>query len=169
MVVVFYLLLSRNTGSTNTTYPITTSERTISSIINNATQADTNKLTNSKVEDAIGRMTGNLRVAGSIAVDGIQELPQENGARADLRFNNFQYKADQAGTPVSSDKQAPKKPEINSPNFYDEMYKFGTQQVQARNYSGPGYAVLKHYSDGRWVLKEVHWQFNSWVGTVDIK
>jgi len=169
VILAFYFLLSRNTGSTNITSRITTSEGSISNVINKAAQSDANNLTNAKVEDAIGKMTGNLRVTGSISVDGVQELPQENGARADLRFSSFEYKADQAGTPVPKDKQAPKKPEINSPNFYDEMFKYGTQQIQVKSYSGPGFAVIKHYSDGRWVLKEVHWQFHSWVGAVDIR
>lgn len=168
-VAVLYILLSRNTGRTNVTSPITTYERNVGSIINSATQPDSNKLTNAKVEDAVGKMTSNLRVGGSVVVDGIQELPQENAARADLRFNGFQYKSDMAGTPLTNDKQTPKKPEINSPNFYDEMYKYGTQQIQVKNYSGQGTAILKHYSDGRWVLKEVHWEFNAWVGTVDVR
>lgn len=169
VILAFYFVLSRNTGSGDITSRITTPEGSISNIINKATESDANKLTNAKVEDAIGKMTGNLRVTGSISVDGVQELPQEKGARADLRFSSFEYKADQAGTPVPSDMQAPKKPEVNSPNFYDEMFKYGTQQIQVKSYSGPGFAVIKHYSDDRWVLKEVHWQFHSWVGAVDIR
>lgn len=168
-VAVIYILLSRNSNKTTVSSPTTTLERNLSSVINSATQTDTNKLTNAKVEQAVNQLTSNLRVGGSIGVDGIQELPQENAARADLRFASFQYKSDMAGTPVSSDRRAPEKPEINDPNFYDKMYKYGTQQVQTRNYSGQGFAVLKHYSDGRWVLKEVHWEFNGWSGNVDIK
>jgi hypothetical protein len=74
-----------------------------------------------------------------------------------------------AGTPLRSDRKAPEKPQINDPNFYDKAYQYGTQQVHAKTYSGPGFAVLKHYNDGRWVLKEVHWQFNGWVGDVEVK
>jgi hypothetical protein len=168
-VALIYILMSRDSNRTTISSPATTIERNLTSVIKSATETDTNKLTNAKVEEAVNRLTGNLRVGGSIGVEGIQELPQENAARADLRFVNFQYKSDAAGTPVSSDKQAPKKPEINDPNFYDQMYKYGTQQVQTKNYSGQGFAVLKHYSDGRWVLKEVHWGFNGWTGNVDIK
>lgn len=169
-VALVYIFLSRNSSNkTTVSSPTTTLERNLSSVINSATQPDPNKLTNAKVEQAVNQLTSNLRVGGSIGVDGIQELPQENAARADLRFVNFQYKSDSAGTPVSSDRRAPEKPETNDPNFYDKMYKYGTQQVQTRNYSGQGFAILKHYSDGRWVLKEVHWGFNGWSGNVDIK
>jgi hypothetical protein len=168
-VVLLYILLSRNSGNSSVSSSTTSLEKNLSSVINSATQPNTNSLTNAKVEQAINQLTSNLRVGGTISVEGIQELPQENAARADLRFSNFQYKSDMAGSPVSSDRKAPEKPEVNDPNFYDKMYKYGTQQVQTRNYSGQGFAVLKHYSDGRWVLKEVHWEFNGWVGNVDIR
>jgi hypothetical protein len=166
---LLYILLSRNANQGSVSSSSTSLERNLSSVINSATQPNANALTNAKVEQAINQLTSNLRVSGSINVDGIQELPQENAARADLRFVNFQYKSDMAGSPVSSEKKAPEKPEVNDPNFYDKMYKYGTQQVQTRNYSGQGFAVLKHYSDGRWVLKEVHWEFNGWVGNVDMR
>jgi hypothetical protein len=168
-VVLLYVLFSRNSDRTSVTSTTTSLEKSLNSVINNATQPNTNSLTNAKVEQAVNQLTSNLRVNGAISVEGIQELPQENAARADLRFANFQYRSDMAGTPVSSDKRAPEKPEVNDPNFYDKMYKYGTQQVQTRNFSGQGFAVLKHYSDGRWVLKEVHWEFNGWTGNVDIK
>lgn len=168
-MALLYILLSRNSSRTTITSPTTSIERNLSSVINKATEPEPNKLTNAKVEQAINQLTSNLRVGGVISVDGIQELPQENAARADLRFSNFQYNSDMAGTPVSSDKRAPEKPAVNDPNFYDKMYKYGTQQVQTRNYSGQGFAVLKHYSDGRWVLKEVRWGFNGWAGNVDIR
>ncbi|HEU4834920.1 MAG TPA: hypothetical protein VFS90_10910 [Pyrinomonadaceae bacterium] len=168
-VLIVILVLSRQQRSTGPTSFIQTSEGSSSSTINPFTQPNRQALTTAKVQEAVARLTSNLRVGGAIVVEGIQELPQESAARADLRFEGFQYKSDQMGTPVSSDKQSPKKPDVNSPNFYDEMYRYGTQQVQAKNYSGPGYAVLKHYSDGRWVLREVHWQLNGWSGTVEIK
>jgi hypothetical protein len=166
---LLYILLSRNSRNTAVGSSMNSLEKNLSSVINNATQPNTNSLTNAKVEQAVNQLTSNLRVGGSISVDGIQELPQENAARADLRFSNFQYKSDMAGSPVLSSRQAPEEPKVNDPNFYDKMYKYGTQQVKTRNYSGQGFAVLKHYSDGRWVLKEVHWEFNGWVGSVDIR
>ena len=163
-----YFILSRNSSSrviVNT--PATTSVPSANSIVTTIAES-TNQLTRAKVERAVNRLTSNLRVDGAINVEGIQELPQENSARADLRFTNFRYKADMAGTPLSSNRQAPEKPQINDPNFYDKMYRYGTQQVYTKTYSGQGFAVLKHYNDGRWVLKEVRWEFNGWVGDVDI-
>jgi hypothetical protein len=164
---LLYLFFSRN-SSTYLSSPGTTSSSSSSSLASTIAES-TNQLTNAKVERAVNQLTSNLRVAGAISVEGIQELPQENSARADLRFTNFQYKSDMAGTPLSSNRQAPEKPQINDPNFYDKMYRYGTQQVSTKTYSGSGFAVLKHYNDGRWVLKEVRWQFNGWVGDVDIR
>lgn len=173
IAVVVILLLTRATPNTqsNTTVP-SSSDKKISVNVQPVIQPappERGTLTNESVETAINKLTNNLRIGGGLTVVGIQELPQENAARADIRFNGFQYKSDMAGTPLSKDKSTPKKPDVNSPNFYDEMYKYGTQQVQTRNYSGQGFAVLKHYNDGRWVLKEVHWEFNAWVGNVDIQ
>ena len=166
---LLYFLLARNSATrVIVNSPGTTSPPSSSSIVSSIAEA-TNQLTNAKVERAVNQLTSNLRVTGGISVEGIQELPQENSARADLRFTNFQYKSDMAGTPLSSNRQAPEKPQVNDPNFYDKMYRYGTQQVYTKTYSGPGFAMLKHYNDGRWVLKEVHWQFNGWVGDVDIR
>ena len=173
IAVLIILLLNRATPNTqsNTTVQ-TSSDRKISvnaqPVIRPA-QPERGTLTNASVETAINKLTNNLRIGGSLTVVGIQELPQDNAARADIRFNGFQYKSDMAGTPLSKDKSTPKEPDVKSPNFYDEMYKYGTQQVQTRNYSGQGFAVLKRYNDGRWVLKEVHWEFNAWAGNVEIQ
>ena len=176
---LLYVFLSRSSANQTivsspgiTSAPISSSpisSSPISSSIVSRIGESTNQLTNAKVERAVNQLTSNLRVAGAINVEGIQELPQENSARADLRFTNFQYKSDMAGTPLPSSRQAPEKPEINDRNFYDKMYRYGTQQVHKKTYSGQGFAVLKHYNDGRWVLKEVRWQFNGWVGDVDIR
>ena len=166
---LLYVFLSRNSSSgVIVSPPDTTSPPSSNSIVKTIAES-TNQLTNAKVERAVSQLTSNLRVAGAISVEGIQELPQENAARADLRFRNFQYKSDMAGTPLPSNRQAPEKPQINDPKFYDKMYRYGTQQVHTKTYSGQGFAVLKHYNDDRWVLKEVRWQFNGWVGDVDIR
>lgn len=168
-IALVYVLLSHNSSNrVIVSSPATTPPPSASSIVSSIAEA-TNQLTNAKVERAVTQLTSNLRVAGAITVEGIQELPQENSARADLSFTNFQYKSDMAGTPLSSNRQAPEKPQVNDPNFYDKMYRYGTQQVYTKSYSGPGFAVLKHYNDGRWVLKEVRWQFNGWAGDVDIR
>lgn len=173
IAILVVLMLSRSRPNSQTSTAVQTSYENSTTSITEPTiktsQPDRGGLTNQKVENAVNRLTSNLRTDGSVNVAGIQELPQENAARADIRFNSFQYKSDMAGTPLSKDKSTPKKPDVNSPNFYDEMYKYGTQQVQSRNYSGQGFAVLKHYNDGRWVFKEVQWEFNAWVGNVDIQ
>jgi zinc ribbon protein len=167
-IALAYLVLAQR-SSNRTISNFTTSAATNPSTVVSSIAQSSNQLTNDKVERAVSRLTSNLRVAGAITVDGIQELPQDNSAKADLRFTNFQYKSDMAGSPLSSDRQAPEKPQVNDPNFYDKLYKYGTQQVRITTYSGPGVAVLKHYNDGRWLLKEVHWEFNGWAGNVDIR
>jgi predicted nucleic acid-binding Zn ribbon protein len=166
--LLFLFLFYRSSGRVGVNAPATSSERNSGSLVSSMAQS-TNQLTTAKVERAVGQLTSNLRVGGAITVDGIQEIPRENSARADLRFSDFKYKSDMAGTPLPSDRRAPEKPQIDDPDFYDKMYKYGTQQVQTKTYSGPGFALLKHYNDGRWVLKEVRWQFSGWSGNVDIK
>ena len=172
LIGVVYLLLSLRSSPENRNAMVVNSYATNSSrslVKSDGAEPDDGKLTNTKVENAVSRLLGNLSVGGSVTVEGIQEQSQQNSATADLRFNGFQYKADMAGTPLSKDRQAPKRPDVNDPNFYDEVYKHGTQQVQTRTYSGRGTAILKRYNDGRWVLKEVRWEFNGWGGTVDIE
>lgn len=50
---------------------------------------DIGKLTNAKAQRAIQQWMGK----GSVAVQGIQEVPQENAAKADISFNNFRWNA----------------------------------------------------------------------------
>jgi hypothetical protein len=114
-LVLLYFFISRNTSRSNS-YSSTSSEQNVASIINSVTHPNT-ALTNSKMEDAVARLTSNLRAGGNIAVDGIQETTTGECRRAELRFVNFQYKSDMAGTPLSSDKTTPKKPDVNSPSF----------------------------------------------------
>ncbi len=115
-------------------------------------------LTTQGVQRAVDQALDWTKKSGKVEVVGIQELPQENAARADIRFDGFQYNADMAGTPISKSQEAPRKPDMNSPNYWDEVYKYGTQQTRVGNYSGQGVGILKHYSDGRWMLTGV--QFN---------
>lgn len=86
---------------------------------------DSGKLTNAKAQRALDQWVGTRD--GKIVVQGIQEVPQENIAKTDIRFDNFQWKSKSAftGQPVS------------------------------RQYSGPGFAIFTHYNDGRWVLTRV--------------
>ena len=64
---------------------------------------------------------------GGVTVIGVQEVPAENAAVAQLSFTNFAYK------------------------LRDPM--FGGQND--KTYSGPGNAIFTHYTDGRWVLTKV--------------
>lgn len=167
VVLVYFLIFQRSPHRTVSGFTSSTATN-LGSVVSSISSA-TNQLTNDKVERAVSQLTANLRVAGTISVDGIQEQPQDNSAKADLRFTNFQYKSDMAGSPLSTDRRAPEEPKVNDPDFYDKLYKYGTQQVHTSTYSGPGVAVLKHYNDGRWVLKEVHWEFSGWAGNIDVR
>jgi hypothetical protein len=109
------------------------------------------KLTTEKVQSAVDKALDWTRKGGRAVVLGIQELPQENAARADIRFEQFQYATDHYGQPISASKQAKPLPKDRLPSP-DEL--FGQPKVVA--YSGKGVGVLKHYPDGRWVLAEVH-------------
>lgn len=46
------------------------------------------KLTNSMAEGALKRWAS----SGDVTVTGIQEIPQENAAKVDVRFSNFKFK-----------------------------------------------------------------------------
>lgn len=52
------------------------------------------KLTNGRVQRAVDRALDWTQKGGRAIVLGIQELPQENAARADIRFDGFQYNSD---------------------------------------------------------------------------
>ncbi|MGI8639824.1 MAG: hypothetical protein ACR2MG_07700 [Pyrinomonadaceae bacterium] len=121
--------------------------------------ANTSNLTNEKVQRALDKALDWTKVGGKATVLGIQETPQQNAAIVDIRFDDFRYNADQAGTPIAKDKKSPLVPSVGSPNFSDEMYKAVTQMVHVASYSGKGVGTLKHYNDGRWVLTEINFDF----------
>ena len=87
---------------------------------------DGGKLTNDKAQKAIDAFQGSD--SGSIVVIGVQEIPQENLAKASINFNNFQW---QSSRPASL--------------FSNSL----------KEYSGPGVATFSHYNDGRWVLTRI--------------
>ena len=126
------------------------------------------KLSNERVQLAVDKVLAWTQKGGRAIVLGVQELPQESAARADIRFDGFQYNSDQAGTPISKNKKPPKKPDVKSPNFYDEMFKYGTQQTKTSTFSGSGVAILKHYNDGRWVLTGITFNFNTINANVEV-
>lgn len=126
-------------------------------------------LTTEKVQRAVDAMADWTRKGGAIRVGGVQELPQQNQARADLQFDDFLYNATDLGTPVSKDKAPPPKPDRNSPNFWADLSKSATQQVRVTRYAGNGVAVLKHYNDGRWVLTQVQFGMHAVNGNIEIR
>lgn len=122
-------------------------------------------LTNAKVESAVASMLSEWRLGGSVSVRGIQEIPQQNSAIADLQFNDFQYGTTYEGGLLKTKDFKPR-PKSNDPIPHpDEM--FPQRKV---SYSKEGKAILTRYNDSRWVLKEVRWGRDSGVkGTVDLR
>ncbi len=136
---------------------------------NSSPSTNNSPLSVDKVQRAVDKALDWTRKGGGATVSGIQELPQENAARADIRFDGFQYNADGAGTPVSKDKQGPPKPAINDPAYYRKMAEYGLGQTQVKMYSGTGIGILKHYNDGRWMLTEVHFDFEGVRANIEIQ
>jgi len=87
------------------------------------TAFDSGKLTTDKAQRALNTWVS----SGSVTVRGIQEVPTENAAVAQLSFSNLSY------------------------NLHDPL--FGGQK--SKMYSGPGTAIFTHYNDGRWVLTKI--------------
>lgn len=128
-------------------------------------------LTNSNVESAILQLVSNLRLDGSISVEGIQEVPQQNAAVADVSFSNFKYGRNFHQQPVSIS-QYKQGAGRKTGSYWKDTYN-ETMKPQTATYSGRGNAVLKRYNDGRWVLKEVRWGNGfdglGWNGTVEVR
>lgn len=122
-------------------------------------------LTNASVETAVATMLSDWRMGGSVSVRGIQEVPQQNAAVADLQFNNFEYGVTYEGQLIRASKfKIPAKSGKMIPSP-EEM--FPPRRV---SYSRDGKATLGKYNDGRWVLKAVNWGFDTGVkGNVDIR
>lgn len=121
-------------------------------------------LTNSQVETAIADLLSGFRLSGSVRVRGIQELPQQNAAVADLQFEQFEYPVSYEGGLIRVKDFKPGKPggAISSPA---ELF-----PQRRASYSRDGRATLARYTDGRWVLKSVNWDFDTGViGTVEIR
>ncbi len=107
------------------------------------------------------------RTGGGARVLGIQDSPQDNSAKADIQFNNFEYMADSVGSPVSKDKKVKPIPKdrLPTPDEYAEQL----NRPREKSYSGSGVAILKHYNDGRWVLTEVHFNFDGIKTNIQIQ
>lgn len=105
-------------------------------------------LTDSNVQRAVRNLMSDFTKGGDINVEGVQELPNQNAATADLRFVNWVCTTVNGG---GLSKQKP--PPLTHDQFGMPSTAFGPKLV---TYNVRGLAVLKHYNDGRWVLKEVH-------------
>jgi hypothetical protein len=116
-------------------------------------------LTTENVQRTVDQALDWTTKGGVARVTGIQELAQQNEARADISFDGFRYNADISNTPMQKDEVTPPEPDAHSPTFYQDMANLPARQRQVVQYSGPGVGVLKHYNDGRWVLTEVHFNF----------
>jgi hypothetical protein len=82
-----------------------------------------------------------------------------------LQFNNFEYGVTYEGQLImASNFKIPAKSGKPIPP-QEEM--FPPRKV---TYSKDGKATLARYNDGRWVLKEIHWGFDTGVkGNVEIR
>lgn len=134
-----------------------------------ATTASSSNLTNEKVQRAVDKALDWTKISGKAEVLGIQEIPQQNSAIVDIRFEDFRHNADQAGTPIAKNKKTPPEPKVGSPNFSDDAYKFVTQQTHVTSYSGKGVGTLKHYNDGRWVLTGINFNLISLNANLEIQ
>lgn len=109
-------------------------------------------LTNAKVETAVADLLSDWRMGGSVSVKGIQDIPQQNAAIADLQFNNFEYGVTFEGGLLRKKDFKPRKPSGQAIPHPDEMF-----PQRKASWSRDGKAVLSKYNDGRWVLKQVNW------------
>ena len=116
-------------------------------------------LTNSNVQGAVRSFMSEFTKGGNINVEGVQELPNQNAATADLRFSNWVCSTTYEG---GLSKQTP--PPVTRDKFGMPSSTFG---LRLRTYNMSGLAVLKRYNDGRWVLKEV--RVGSGLNTITIR
>jgi len=132
-------------------------------------ESDGGQLTTDKVQRAVDKALDWTRKGGRATVIGIQEIPRENSAKADVRFDSFQYNANSYDMPISKDQKTPPEPDVRDPKFYEKMYQNRSGQVHIESYSGQGGAILKHYTDGRWVLTGVQFGFHGVNANIEIR
>ena len=125
-----------NVGSSGTLVPPDT-----------APKAGGASLTNPSVQNTVDSFMRGFTKGGSIIVEGIRELPNENAATADLRFSNWVCSTIYEG---GLSKETP--PPVTKDAYGMPSSTFG---LRLKTYNMRGLAVLKHYTDGRWVLSEV--------------
>ena len=133
--------------------------------VSTSTATVNRELTASQVEAAVSEMLSGYRLSGGVRVRGIRELPLQNSAVADLQFESFEYPVTFEGRLIKTKDFKVKKPSGAAIPPPDEM--FPPRRV---SYSKDGRAALSRYTDGRWVLKQVNWAFDTGVkGTVEIR
>lgn len=110
-------------------------------------------LTKTQVEPAITTLLSNWRIGGSISVKGIQEVPKQNMAIADLQFNNFEFA-------VTGNDELLRAKDFKPPKKSNQLIPPPEEMFPQKKitYSKQGKAILTKYNDGRWMLKEVNWQ-----------
>ncbi len=104
-------------------------------------------INDSNVQRAVRSFMSEFTKGGSINVEGVQELPNQNAATADLKFVNWVCSTTYEG---GLSKQKP--PPVTYDRYGMPSSTFG---LRLKTYNTNGLAVLKRYNDGRWVLKEV--------------
>lgn len=129
------------------------------STINKPTSSSSSSLGTANVQQAVNQALQRFYQGGQIVVLGIQEIPSENAAKVDLDFRQFQYFATAEGLPVEPPAQAkPRDPnKLPSP---EEVFR-----PRPKQWSGRGFAVLSHYSDGHWILSRVVFDFDKTINT----
>lgn len=141
------LILSiEKTSNTNSESTLATSQ-TPTSPPTPGTSLPSGSLTNSSVQNAVNSFMSAFTKGGSIVVEGVRELPNENAATADLRFSNWVCSTTYEG---GLSKENP--PPVTKDRFGMPSSTFGLRLV---TYNTNGIAVLTHFNDGRWVLKQV--------------
>jgi hypothetical protein len=157
------------TQSASSTSPTPASTSAPSQPAQTTTKVETGQLTTDKVQRAVDKALDWTRKGGRATVLGIQEIPRENAARADVRFDGFQYNANSYDMPISKDQKTPPEPDIRDPKWSEKMYQNRAGQVHIDTYSGQGAAILKHYTDGRWVLTGVQFGFHGVDANIEVR
>lgn len=125
--------------------------------------------TKSNVESAVTTMLNPYKLGGSFSVEGVQELPQQNAATADLKFDQFRFAVTNDGRIIEASKYktppdlSKRNPTAPLPSM-EEMF-----PPRERSYSGRGTATIKRYNDGRLVVESISWGEYGLRGNVEIK
>jgi hypothetical protein len=109
-------------------------------LVNNSVMAADGKLTNEKALQTVLQV---LHCSGQCKMNviGIQEIPQENSARADIKISNITF-------------ERPKNDAVTA-------YAFGPGGG-SYIWSGNAIAVFGHYNDGTWVLRQIVTEVGNW-------